>query len=274
MKILTCIFKSTPELINLLKIFLYSARKHEEKTEIIVYHVDLENDFIDEIHGKVKNIIFKQIEYSLKIKKEMASQKMMIWKLMISDLHENEEAILMDCDMLVVDKIGDVLSQYDCDFAYTAKDDIKSRCPLNTGIVFFRKNDLSVAFFEEWCDKTDEIVKIGLHKNDVLQYGAIDQFVLCKMLGDSPYLGNRKVGELKVCGLRSSEYNLHKHWNVIQQAKIIHYKSSWRNILFRNSMSYEESMVAEKWDRNPEHYLWKTSYNIWKKYEKEYKNIQ
>lgn len=273
MNIITCIFNSSETINNMLKIFLYSARKNEPLHNLIVYHTDLSESVVSEINSKVLNVEFREIALSFDIEKEIASQKMLLWRYAMENAKYGDKNVLMDCDMLFVRPIGDVFNEYNFDFAYTAKDDIKSRCPLNTGIVFFKKNNFTIPFLKKWCDVSHSAVKRGLRSSEINYYGGADQFALCKLIGSPPYLGDREVNGLKIRGLKASEYNVHRHWDKIDNARIIHFKTGWDNILNSEITPYTEALKIQNWHVNKrlKSETWQPSYDIWKKYETEYK---
>lgn len=275
MKIVTSIFNSSNAINTMLKILLHSAAKNEPKCDLIVYHTDLSSEVMGEINRKVPNVTFKFVAHVFDNGKEMASQKMALWKHAIDDLEDGDEVALMDCDMLIVKPIDNVLDEFDCDFAYTAKDDIKSRCPLNTGIVFFRKTPLITPFLHKWCKDTNTKVKNGMSVKEINYYGAADQMVLCSLIGSFPYHGVRVENGLRLFGLFASEYNSHRHWDNIENAKIIHFKTGWKNVLNSDIQIYTEALKLERWHESTsfDAKTWQPSYDIWKQYEKEYEEL-
>ena len=257
----------------MLEIQLYSVRKHEPSADLLVYHTDLKSSFIESVDRKIEGVFFNKVDCEFNCNKEIASQKMNLWKYVI-DNPSDGMTVLMDCDMLFVNSIGNVLDEYNCDFAYTAKDNINSRCPVNTGIIFFNNNSNTLNLLNKWIQENNNLINKMRHV-DIHNYGSADQYSLCMMLGKPHYLGERNINGIRVFGLKSSKYNLHQDWSSIDESCVIHYKTGWSSIVQFDG-DFEMAIRNKGWDKsnNFNASSWKPSYDIWKQYEKEYLELK
>jgi hypothetical protein len=269
MKVILCAFNLDFKRLELLKICLYSIHRNTDYEIFVFYDNTIEKSFFEEIRNRRMRVRFIAFDFETNKNIEVASQKMFIWDEFIKNERDGENVILSDMDTLYLDSMDEVFDN-DFDIAFTAKDDMKAVYPLNTGIVFVRVNDNSRIAINKWKVETEKILNDSIAlKNAMNVFGGADQKALSAILGrERNFHGYIEFDGTKFYGLQASVYNLHKDWSNIQFAKMIHYKSSWKDVLNYNENDYDKILLMYK----PCWFVisWKISYDLWKSYQTEY----
>lgn len=273
MIIATSIFNASNDYDKILKVMLVSASTSNPNNKIKVYNLDLDEDVITEIKKKLKNVSFVRVNVPVNDEAELVSQKMFLWEEVIKDpKNHGRKVAILDCDMIVRKNLSEVFNM-PFDVAYTAKLNFTSRCPINSGAVYFRNSNQAKNFLLKWCKDTKDILRSGgISELNTYNFGGIDQFTLCQLLGQAPYLGRRNVRGIDTIGLPADIYNLHHDWRNYDGAYVIHFKSQWSDVL----LSKKRFMGALKkvgWHKNPVRVQWEPSYNLWKEYEALYEKL-
>lgn len=277
MRLATCIYNSNEKLIEMLKVCVWSANINTSTEMIEIYHdngIPLKDQ--EQIQKKVPKVRLIPMSVEINFDTELASQKLNIWNQIVhKESDKGQNLVLIDCDTLITKDIKDVFDN-DFDLAYTAKDDPLMRYPLNTGVVFLKIRKPTCNIMQRWCDETSRIlINKDLKAEAIMTMGGADQCSLAKILDRfSDFLGPITVGDFHYIGLRASEFNLHKDWSDPSEARIIHYKGTWPDVLINEAKKYEDAIVISKWASRKmdlsEIYSWKPSYDLWKKYYRDF----
>lgn len=261
----TSIFCPSDALKEMLRVLLFSVHKNTPST-LYVYYSDCPTSFIESLRG----VIPVSVDREIKSDTEKASQKMFFWDRIV-DCHPGEEIILLDCDTLVLADCAEVFSK-SFNIAYTAKDNVLDQSPLNTGVVFLRNNKYTSRLMKQWKNETEKILNdTVLLDYAVRLFGGADQLALAYVIGKTcNFHGPQENGFF---GLSAMVYNLHKYWEDVSRAKIIHFKSGWAGVLTQQGEDFAAALKASPWGgrkglmetAGP----WKPSFDVWKKYQRE-----
>jgi hypothetical protein len=274
-KIATCIYNLDAKLIEMLKIFVWSAGINTSAEVIEVYHDGLSQEDQDQIKNKVPIVRFIPISTELDFDIELSSQKMNLWNQIVNRTEDGQTLVLMDCDMLICRDLKKVFRK-DFNLAFTVKNDSSTLFPLNTGIVFLKMKSSTRSIMDRWYKETCRI----LGNNDLLEYavalfGGADQCSLAKILNRRyNFLEPITIGNFRFLGLPASEFNVHKDWSKVVDARVVHYKGTWSDVLVNDAKDYEGALVISGWGKRrdvlDEICSWKPAYDLWKTYQKKF----
>lgn len=220
---------------EMFEVFKNSVRKNMPNAKIIELYVESK---------KVKNK--KRIIYT-------NHQKLIAWADYAKTMNEN--AIFIDCDMLILGDLSEVFDLYDFDIAITSLTNRK-RFPFNGGVVFVRNTDKAKAFMQRWTEVDLQMFEdIIFHRKYKKKYQGMNQSAL-------GYLYEEEKNIANLIQVPCEKYNaVDQNWKEINENTpkekmplAIHYKGSLRKQLFENpktnsqNSSYKERLyLIELW---------------------------
>lgn len=160
-------------------------------------------------------------------------QKLIAWADYAKTMNEN--AIFIDCDMLILGDLSEVFELYDFDVAITSNIN-KEKFPFNGGVVFVRNTDKAKAFMQRWAEVDLQMFEdVILHKKYKKKYQGMNQSAL-------GYLYEEEKSIANLIQVPCSRYNaVDENWDDINENTskekmplAIHYKGSLRKQLFED----------------------------------------
>lgn len=197
---------------ELFEVFKQSVKENMPNAEIVELHVDSK---------KVANK--QRIIYT-------NHQKLIAWAEYAKTMNEN--AIFIDCDMLILGDLSEVFDLYDFDVAITARESTE-RIPFNGGVVFVRNTEKAKAFMQRWSEVDMQMFKDPIfHRKYKIKYQGMNQSAL-------GYLYEEEKNIANLTQVPCSKYNaLNRHWTINENTPkekmpfAIHFKGSLRRQLF------------------------------------------
>lgn len=173
---------------------------------------------------------------------EKASQKIDDWFFLYKSLNAGQTGIFFDADVLFV-QISAVDVVFEGDLLITVKD---HKWPVNAGVVGVKRKVWTDNFFRRWHQLTREILEdSSLSEEAALSFGAGDQAALVqalKLFGVE--LGSISLGHPQnqtiqgVTFAPCSVLNEVRSIPITPSLRIVHFKTTWHEILFRERGFY------------------------------------
>ncbi|MCF7866685.1 hypothetical protein K9L67_00950 [Candidatus Woesearchaeota archaeon] len=221
---------------GMLLTLLYSIKVSNPEANTYVIFQDIDEDTIKILKTKFKRCHFIKTKFDFsKNKIERISSKTLMWFTAIK-LIPKENLCFLDVDTLVLKDISGVFKK-DFDVGFTYKNE---HYPLNTGVLFIKRNRKTIKFFNEWKNQTFNIIKnkelFDIANSKEWPYGGSDQMSFYKLIDYKKDLKTYelKMNKIKLCAFECSEYNVTKSKKINEKQKIIHYKGGWQRVLLEN----------------------------------------
>lgn len=133
----------------------------------------------------------------------------------IQKIPDNDFLVWQDADALVYSRIDEIESSYDVGVTVRAPKDLENSLPINAGIIFFRKTQLTIKFIERWKQ---------LCENSVSDQPPLNQLcgVTTKDRGNTVIRDSVKI-KVFTCEVYNNFYK-----KKLEQAKIRHFKTKRR----------------------------------------------
>ena len=242
--------------VSMLIPLLYSIEQTNPQAAISVYWEDIQKETKDLIQQSFPQVEFVETHFNFTsdIAKRISS-KTLVWELAAHD-KRNEPGWLffMDADMLVLRKIGPLLSSFfHTDVVYTFR---QGQFWINSGVLACRQHAQMADFFKLWREKTQEILNnkfLFAQANDKqLHYGGADQMSLQKILGYSVEKNACSVpiltDSIRFSGIECGYLNETHSRPITEKTHVIHYKGGWRDILFFGGNFTSNRPKWESWE--------------------------
>lgn len=191
------------------KKFVDKAVEHSEKLNYPTLVYDLGNlGYGKKFEGRV----------STKKKAKIPSKPSIIMDA-LSDVNKDEYVVWLDADALILDRIDEIMLDYDIGVTVRQPKMKENSLPINAGIVFVRKTDQTILFLKEWIERCSQ--------------GVSDQTELNKLCGvttkdiDQTVLVSKTKIRVFPCRIYNNTYFAKKD---VPHAKIKHYKSKLRHL--------------------------------------------
>lgn len=191
------------------KKFVDKAVEHSEKLNYPTLVYDLGNlGYGKKFEGRV----------STKKKAKIPSKPSIIMDA-LSNVNEDEYVVWLDADALILDRIDEIMLDYDIGVTVRQPKMKENSLPINAGIVFVRKTDQTILFLKEWIERCSQ--------------GVSDQTELNKLCGvttkdiDQTILISKTKIRVFPCRIYNNTYFAKKN---VPHAKIKHYKSKLRHL--------------------------------------------
>lgn len=191
------------------KKFVDKAVEHSEKLNYPTLVYDLGNlGYGKKFEGRV----------STKKKAKIPSKPSIIMDA-LSKVNEDEYVVWLDADALILDRIDEIMLDYDIGVTVRQPKMKENSLPINAGIVFVRKTDQTILFLKEWIERCSQ--------------GVSDQTELNKLCGvttkdiDQTILISKTKIRVFPCRIYNNTYFAKKN---VPHAKIKHYKSKLRHL--------------------------------------------
>jgi hypothetical protein len=152
------------------------------------------------------------------------TQKLEWWLRVVEEAPDGAQVLIIDGDMVVPRPRDDVWGQ-DFDVAYTTR--MRSRLPLNGGVVFLRVNERSRTFMRQWWEANVRFLKNAAeHQPWRQKYAGINQSALGFVL-------EQKRHGCTLVQLPCSEWNCCE-WDTFdpKRTRLLHVKSQLRRAVF------------------------------------------
>jgi len=188
-------------------VFLYSMKKHNPHIEIIERHIEYPKEFYNTNRPAHYENIYK----------------LGVWNEIIQKA--DEPTLLMDCDILILKDITNILNQSDKDITLTTRNYGSANC--NGGVILVKPTCKAKEFFQEWydisCNEFNTIDSI-MWRELFKKYKGATQTTLGFLREQGNY--NDIIGEIP-CHL----WNLTGlDWHLFtEETKVIHIKGHLRN---------------------------------------------
>jgi len=247
--------------------FLYSVTKTCPDTKIIIGYSDfsmVELNLLKISYPLVEFISLDHTNSKGLSHAANASQKVKTW-FHLFELHtkENDQIIFLDIDTLMIKAPFEIFTS-DFDLVLTRK---KGKWPLNSGVLFVRKNANTQTIFHNWLILTNKIISsMHLNSQAEVSYGGADQDALIQALGVSKciidfnthtYTYKYLKSIVKIKFVNCEEYNQTESAKITPLTKIIHYKAGWHKILIDGARYTKNRPRSSSFEF---HQIWKNCY--------------
>jgi glycosyltransferase involved in cell wall biosynthesis len=225
--------------------------------KITILHVDISKSLIDEIKIKMPHAKLIEGGEATFNSKYTMSGKMQYWADLIKD-SEEENIALLDGDTILVKDISPIFDEeFDIGFTYkTESNDDRPEWPINGGVLFIKKSDRVIKFFDKWTEITLDYITGSKERYKKLcdNWGAVDQAALGILLGVSS--GDRRRYQYPIykyhtvfVGFPCKYYNELKN-DPDPEARIYHYKNRWHHRLIKDSISPSAGEKFKLWQQH------------------------
>lgn len=236
-----CIFSKGNEYVGVLFALLQSIHSlYKGEIPISILYADTDGIYIDEIKKRLSYITLVETKIRKAKKGFFVSEKMKYWNRLIQCSRENN-IVLIDSDTLVIKDISEVFEcQFDIGFTYkNREDDDQPQWPINTGVVFVKKNNRIIKLFEAWERKTLHYVNRNEKESDdelCKKWGGLDQAALGNLMGGAKDRERYKHliynNNVVFKGFPCEVYNEIKN-DITKKTKILHYKNRWHKVILK-----------------------------------------
>jgi len=239
--ILSCVFgnKHTP----FVHTFICSVLENSPGVQIVIGYNDFPDFELRLLEVAYPEVIFTFVDMSVSTfstHAANASKKTRIWQVLLEQQVSNgDNAIFMDIDTLMLESPFEVFNS-DEDIFVTRK---KGKWPLNTGVIFVKKTDSVIDFFNNWHERTETVITSPrLNQEAEKMSGGADQHSLMELLGIQETIRNNDRQDafcseysLRIKFLNCSQYNETESVSFTNDLKVIHFKAGWHKILISKS---------------------------------------
>jgi hypothetical protein len=239
--ILSCVFgsKHTP----FVHTFICSVLENSPGVQIVIGYNDFPDFELRLLEVAYPEVIFTLVDLNVSTfstHAANASKKTQIWRdLLEQHVSNGDNAIFMDIDTLMLESPFEVFNS-DEDIFVTRK---SGKWPLNTGVVFVKKTDSVIDFFNNWHERTETMITSPrLNQEAEKMSGGADQHSLMELLGIQETIRDKdrqdafcSVYSLRIKFLNCSQYNETESVPFTNDLKVIHYKAGWHKILISKS---------------------------------------
>ena len=210
MKLVTTFF-TQPGMISdytrLYNVFAYSARLNMPDAEVVNLKVEPQ-----------------EVPRGLTASLQANHDKMMAWAKYVDTL--DDDAVLIDCDMLVMRDFQEVFDTHDFDIGLTARE--TGRIPFNGGVVMVRNSDAAREFIKLWAEADTKLYNDrDLHWKWRAKYRGMNQASLGMLIETGTYTA-------KIKRFPCSIYNaVENSWHRVAEDRpyAIHCKSNMKRTL-------------------------------------------
>lgn len=176
---------------------------------------------------------------------EHNTQKLDAWAAAVGAAADGERILLIDADTMIARPLDDVWAD-SFDLAYTVRP-LRTRLPLNAGVIFLRVSDRTRAFLARWRDENRRMLRDRLHHQAWrTRYGGINQAALGAVLESEAVRG------VSLLQLPCVEWNCEDStWADFDpnRTRIVHLKSSLRMAVFHGHSSAGLKPIITAWRR-------------------------
>ncbi len=235
MKFITTIYGDN--YVPMLWTHLQSIHRYHPNDIATIFYGDVTQFELELLKKAFPNYLFIKNDVSLK-NMELLKRiplKLQFWRKGF-EMYPEEFICLLDCDTLLRRSLIDFENK-EFDVFFTWKDE---KYPLNTGVILLKNKKETKLFMKQWELRTKEIIRNPkLYKNAINgKFGTADQHSLAEILGTQDYKKpiNINFGDKQIIfkGVECRYLNETKCKPIKKETYVIHYKSSWHSILFKN----------------------------------------
>lgn len=137
----------------------------------------------------------------------------------LQTVHENDYVVWIDADALILDRIDEIMIDYDIGVTVRQPKMKENSMPINAGIVFVKKTEQAIKFVHEWIELCKTGVSDQKELNKLCQVTTADT--------DKTVLRNQTKVHVFQCAIYNNVYFGKKN---VPNAKIKHYKSKLRHL--------------------------------------------
>lgn len=169
------------------------------------------------------------------------TEKLRLWVKLLKEI-EDEHIILIDSDMMVLNDISFVFDE-DFDIGATLRAE-RARIPYNGGVMFVKKNERSIKFFEEFEKINNKMYNDReFHKKWREKYAGMNQAAF-------GYMVENYEGEIKIKNFPCKEFNNccpDSSKFLKEKPKIVHIKGVLRDVCLGKIKDDKFSYVSRIW---------------------------
>lgn len=244
--------------------FIYSVQESCPGTRIIIGYSDFPDFERKILEVTYPEVFFQKLELDkivISTHAAKASLKTKLWhELLMKNVSIGDDAVFLDIDTIMVASPFAVFENCG-DLALTRR---PGKWPLNSGVIFVKKSEMTLNFFEKWNLTTESIINSkALNREAEVSNGGADQHAIIELLNlskiirdeDSDFCYNEAF-RIEIKLLECSKYNQTESVPFDDEIKIIHFKAGWHEILLANT----------KYTRNRPASTSKELHNLWRGY--------
>ena len=212
--------------------------------EVLVFWNDIDDEIILPIINYYSNTKFINIHEKISIDDHSISAyassrksgKMSFLKHVFEYLDYDSEIIIIDNDTLILKDLK-IVFETSFDVAFTPLNKNVSAYPMNSGVLFLRKNDRTKKLIEFMDQHVIDLSKDNKkHEIAIKKYGGADQAAFCRIVdyeSDGMIEKDKVLHDLKFNYLNADMYNNFKHVNDLSDIFVIHLKGTWQTLIFQ-----------------------------------------